>query len=94
MGGFPSFDGKWLAAIGAGGVHRVSLDRKPVLVEKVYETSGCNTFDHPIYDAAGRLLVVERRWRGDVYSVPIPDTGRRPSSGSDDGRRRRPPAAI
>ncbi|HUQ03157.1 MAG TPA: hypothetical protein VM261_11730, partial [Kofleriaceae bacterium] len=71
VGGYPSFDGTWMAAIGMGSVHRVSLDRTPATVEALYTATGCNTFDHPLTDGQGRLLVVERRWRGDVYSVPL-----------------------
>jgi hypothetical protein len=71
-------DGRWIAVLaerGAYEVWRVPIPSGPDdrrNPERVAAQPTCATLDTPVYDAAGRLYFVTRRWRGDIYRVALP----------------------
>lgn len=69
----PSFDGRWLAVLGQGGVWRVPFGRRAGARarERVWTPPPCATLDRPAWDGRGVMHVAYRPWAGDVHVVAL-----------------------
>ncbi|HTM21326.1 MAG TPA: hypothetical protein VL172_12485, partial [Kofleriaceae bacterium] len=73
----PSPDGRWLALLTEKGAYEVwrlpipSGPRDRRAAEQLFQQPPCATLDTPAYDAAGRLYMTTKPWRGDIYRVDL-----------------------